>query len=74
MPHVNSAPPGIARKVSFGSQSEAGAQTRETLMSLLHTLKKQQPDAQHSFKSVLDRLAAAMQQDPVALLFPADSS
>ncbi|MBI3941357.1 MAG: transposase, partial [Acidobacteria bacterium] len=27
----------IARKVSFGSQSEAGAKTREIMMSLLHT-------------------------------------
>lgn len=30
----------IARKVSFGSQSEAGALTRETLMTILHTLRK----------------------------------
>jgi len=30
----------IARKVSFGSQSDAGAQTREILMTVLHTLKK----------------------------------
>jgi transposase len=63
----------IARKVSFGSQSEAGAQTRETLMTLLHTLKKRQQDAEHAFKSVLDRLATDIKQDPVALLFPADS-
>jgi transposase len=30
----------IARKVSFGSQSDAGARTRGILMSVLHTLKK----------------------------------
>ena len=30
----------IARKISFGSQSIAGAATRETLMTVLHTLKK----------------------------------
>jgi len=30
----------IARKISFGSQSEAGARTRETIMTVLHTLKK----------------------------------
>jgi transposase len=30
----------IARKVSFGSQSEAGARTRSSVMSLLHTVKK----------------------------------
>ena len=63
----------IARKVSFGSQSEAGAQTREILMSLLHTLKKREQDAEQYFKSVLDRLAADIKQNPVALLFP-DSS
>lgn len=64
----------IARKVSFGSQSEAGAQTRGILMSLLHTLKKRQQDAEAYFKSLLDRLAADIQQDPVALLFGEDSS
>jgi len=30
----------IARKVSFGSQSEAGAKTREVLQSLIQTIKK----------------------------------
>jgi hypothetical protein len=30
----------IARKVSFGSQSDAGAKTRGDIMSLLHTVKK----------------------------------
>lgn len=59
----------IARKVSFGSQSEAGAQTREILMSVLHTLKKRQPDAEEYFKSVLDRLAADRKSAPVSLLF-----
>ena len=64
----------IARKVSFGSQSEAGAQTRGILMSLLHTLKKRQKDAENSFKSVLDRLASNTQQDSISFLSPADSS
>jgi transposase len=64
----------IARKVSFGSQSEAGAQTREILMSLLHTLKKRHQDAEDYFKSILDRLVADTKQDLLALLFPADSS
>ena len=64
----------IARKVSFGSQSEAGAKTREIMMSLLHTLKKRQQLAEDYFKSVLDRLACDIQQDAVSLLFPADSS
>ena len=34
----------IARKVSFGSQSEAGAKTRSSIMSLLHTVKKRLKD------------------------------
>jgi len=31
----------IANKISFGSQSDAGARTREILMTVLHTLKKE---------------------------------
>ena len=57
----------IARKVSFGSQSEAGAKTREII-------KKRQELAEDYFKSVLDRLASDIQQEAVSLLFPADSS
>ena len=64
----------IARKVSFGSQSEAGAKTREIMMSLLLTLKKRQQHAEDYFKSVLDRLGGDIKQDPLSLLFPADSS
>lgn len=64
----------IARKVSFGSQSDAGAKTREILMSVLHTLRKRRADAQAHFKWVLDRLAADPQRDPFALLFSRDTS
>jgi transposase len=64
----------IARKVSFGSQSEAGAKTREILMSVLHTLRKRRADAQAHFKWVLDQLAASPQRDPFALLFLNDTS
>jgi transposase len=64
----------IARKVSFGSQSDAGAKTREVLMSVVHTLKKRSADPERHFKSVLDQLAADPSQDPVDLLFPFDSS
>src|SRR6266481_8359437 len=39
----------IARKVSFGSQSEAGARTRERLMSVLHTLKKRHTHPEDHF-------------------------
>lgn len=60
----------IARKVSFGSQSEAGARTRGLLMSVLHTLKKRQVEVVVHFKGVLDQLALDLRQDPFPLLFP----
>lgn len=47
----------IARKISFGSQSENGAKTRETLMTFLHTLRKRTPDVTTAFKSALDKIA-----------------
>jgi hypothetical protein len=59
----------IARKVSFGSQSEAGAKTREVLMSVVHTLAKRAADPEAHFKAVLDQLAAGPGKDPLALLF-----
>ncbi len=59
----------IARKVSFGSQSDAGAKTREILMSVVHTLAKRVADPEAHFKSVLDQLAADPTKNPVALLF-----
>ena len=46
----------IARKISFGSQSDAGAKTREILMSVLLTLKKRSPDVAAAFKAALSRL------------------
>jgi len=58
----------IARKVRFGSQSDAGAKTREVLTSLVHTLAKRITDPEAHFKSVLDQLAADPTQGPVALL------
>jgi transposase len=60
----------IARKVSFGSQSDAGAQTRGVLMSVLHTLKKRQVDVVAHLKGSLDQLALDLHQDPFPLLFP----
>jgi len=64
----------IARKVSFGSQSEEGAKTREILMSVLHTLKKRHPQPEQHLKSVLDQLATNPKQDPFPLLFHNDTS
>jgi len=59
----------IARKVSFGSQSEAGARTRETLMTVLLTLRRRSPDFEAHFKSALDQLAKTPSADPYKLLF-----
>ena len=64
----------IARKVSFGSQSDAGARTRETLMTVLQTLKKRTPDVTAAFKSALDKLAQEPDIDPADTLFSLDSS
>ena len=63
----------IARKISFGSQSDEGARTREILMTILHTLKKRTPDFAAQFKSALDRLSADPTFDPYQSLFPPDT-
>jgi transposase len=60
----------IARKTSFGSQSEAGAQTRGTLMTVVHTLKKQSKNPTIRLKAALDLLAQDPSQAPFRLLFP----
>ena len=64
----------IARKVSFGSQSERGAETRGILMTVLHTLCKRTPDVAAAFKRGLDRLAENPSLDPYSALFEPDSS
>jgi hypothetical protein len=49
----------IARKVSFGSSSDAGAETRSVLMSVFHTLNKRRGEQslESIFKEVLDEIA-----------------
>lgn len=65
----------IARKVSFGSQSDAGAETRSILMTTLHSLKKRKPaDPCTKLKTVLDQFAQDPTLDPFTLLFPNDTS
>jgi len=65
----------IARKVSFGSQSDAGAQTRGVLMTALHTLKKKtKTDVASALKTVLDQFSKDPSLDPYELLFPSDTS
>jgi transposase len=63
----------IARKVSFGSQSEAGAKTREVMMSVMQTLKQRVKDPIREFKQALDELALNANLDVVKTLFPAES-
>lgn len=60
----------IARKTSFGSQSDAGAKTRGVLMTIFHTLRKQGDNPAARFKAALDALARDPTQDPFRLLFP----
>ena len=62
----------IARKISFGSQSQAGARTRETLMTVLHTLRKREPNVTAAFERALNRLSDEKMSAYAALGF--DSS
>lgn len=64
----------IARKVSFGSLSDAGAHTRSVLMSILHSLKKQNFDVVKHLKNILDQLSKDITLDPFTLLFPKNLS
>jgi transposase len=63
----------IARKVSFGSQSEGGAKTRETLMSVMQTLKKRVKDPIQKFRGTLDELVFNAKMDVVSYLFSEES-
>ena len=60
----------IARKVSFGSVSDAGAHTRSVLMTVVHSLKKQKIDVVEHLKYVLDQLSQNITLAPFQLLFP----
>jgi transposase len=64
----------IARKLSFGSQSDAGAKTREILMTVLHTLKKRTSDVTNALTSALDKLAEQGDIDIYKAVFKFDSS
>ncbi len=63
----------IARKVSFGSVSDAGAHTRSVLMTVLHSLKKRKVDVAGHLKKTLDQISQDMTLDPFPLLFPSDN-
>lgn len=66
----NLRPTVIARKVSFGSQSDAGAHTRGIRMSVLVTLKHRGFDVTTRLKELLDEIARNPTQNPFPLLFP----
>lgn len=60
----------IARKVSFGSQSEKGAKTRSTLMTILHTARKRlkKKTVEEWLKEVLDKISIDPTIDPYSLI------
>jgi hypothetical protein len=64
----------IARKVSFGSQSDAGAYTRSILMTLIQTLKKRGSDPGMTIKAALDEISKNPTLDPYKLFFSSDTS
>jgi transposase len=59
----------IARKISFGSQSQQGLKTREVLMSVLHTLGQRAENVFDAFTRALDALAINPARNPYPLLF-----
>ena len=62
-------PIAIARKVSHGSQSDAGADERGVFMSVLHTLKACGVNPAERLEHALDRYAADKQTDMFDALF-----
>jgi len=60
----------IARKVSFGSVTDAGAKTRSTLTTVAMSIKKRGGDVGGRIKEALDLLARNPQADPFEILFP----
>lgn len=60
----------MARKVSFGSHSDAGAKTREVLMTVLKTLKRRTRDnAKNALAKALNRIAENPKIDVYNALF-----
>lgn len=59
----------IARKMSYGSQSEAGAKTREIWTSLLQSLKKRENQPRDKLIEVLNKLSENENLDITTQLF-----
>ena len=62
-------PPVIARKVCFGSQSEKGLMTRETLMTIIDTLSLRCDDPVAKLSQVLDAIGRDRNADVSELLW-----
>ena len=62
----------IARRMSFGSQSDRGARTRQILMSVIGTIAMRTGNPWSAFRDALNRLAAAptAESDICRILFP----
>ncbi len=58
-----------ARKVSYGSVTDAGARTRSTMTTVGATRRKGGMDAAYQIKSSSDVLASNSEQDAYSLLF-----
>jgi transposase len=64
----------IARKVSFGSVTDAGALVRSTLTTVAATIRKRGGDVGGRIKEALDLLARNPKADPFAVLFSPTNS
>jgi len=60
----------IARKVSFGSVTDAGARVRSILTTVVTTIRKRSGDPADRIKRALDHLAGNPEAGPYSLLFP----
>ena len=58
----------IARKISYGSQSERGRKTRSVLMSILHTAQKNGRDPATAFEKILRELQSGNRSGLLNLL------
>ena len=70
----NLRPSVIARKVSFGSVTDAGAKTRSTLSTVAATINKRGGNVATCIREVLDFLALHPKADPFPVLFPTANS
>ncbi len=60
----------IVRKISFGSGSEKGAETREIFMTILFTLRMYTKDIKQRLKNALDMYAVNDKANLFPILFP----